>query len=215
MQGLTWWRGAPEAVTRGAASVVDEWGVVVGAAALEGEKRRKPWLRCCPWRTGDSQQTSGTNISLRSLPSFFSILRLTGFMYVGVRFISEAPFLKGARSSRAISFEITSLFLFFPSPQQTQRSRLDFLPVEINSLLRANLSGPFGLDQRRRRRTRRNTADSLTPALNVYSALQLKPCVYGGVFCCCCCCCVWVFFVLFLFVLLIFRNKPPLKKIKI
>lgn len=182
MQGLTWWRGAPEAVTRGAASVVDEWGVVVGAAALEGEKRRKPWLRCCPWRTGDSQQTSGTNISLRSLPSFFSILRLTGFMYVGVRFISEAPFLKGARSSRAISFEITSLFLFFPSPQQTQRSRLDFLPVEINSLLRANLSGPFGLDQRRRRRTRRNTADSLTPALNVYSALQLKPCVYGGVF---------------------------------
>lgn len=113
MQGLTWWRGAPEAVTRGAASVVDEWGVVVGAAALEGEKRRKPWLRCCPWRTGDSQQTSGTNISLRSLPSFFSILRLTGFMYVGVRFISEAPFLKGARSSRAISFEITSLFLFF------------------------------------------------------------------------------------------------------
>lgn len=180
MQGLTWWRGAPEAVTRGAASVVDEWGVVVGAAALEGEKRRKPWLRCCPWRTGDSQQTSGTNISLRSLPSFFSILRLTGFMYVGVRFISEAPFLKGARSSRAISFEITSLFLFFPSPQQ--RSRLDFLPVEINSLLRANLSGPFGLDQRRRRRTRRNTADSLTPALNVYSALQLKPCVYGGVF---------------------------------
>lgn len=115
MQGLTWWRGAPEAVTRGAASVVDEWGVVVGAAALEGEKRRKPWLRCCPWRTGDSQQTSGTNISLRSLPSFFSILRLTGFMYVGVRFISEAPFLKGARSSRAISFEITSLFLFFQS----------------------------------------------------------------------------------------------------
>lgn len=213
MQGLTWWRGAPEAVTRGAASVVDEWGVVVGAAALEGEKRRKPWLRCCPWRTGDSQQTSGTNISLRSLPSFFSILRLTGFMYVGVRFISEAPFLKGARSSRAISFEITSLFLFFPSPQQTQRSRLDFLPVEINSLLRANLSGPFGLDQRRRRRTRRNTADSLTPALNVYSALQLKPCVYGGVFFCCCCF-VWVFFVLFLCVLLIFRNKPPLKKIK-
>lgn len=133
-------------------------------------------------------------------------------MYVGVRFISEAPFLKGARSSRAISFEITSLFLFPPSPQQTQRSRLDFLPVEINSLLRAYLSGPFGLDQRRRRRTRRNTADSLTPALNVYSALQLKnpPCMAVGflfLFC-------LGIFVLFLFVLLIFRNKPPLKKNK-
>lgn len=84
MQGLTWWRGAPEAVTHGGS----QWG-------LPGETRRKPRLRS---RLGKTEEDSNNRrVSaiifkqqlLESAPSaFISNLRLACFL----RIFSNTPY---------------------------------------------------------------------------------------------------------------------------
>lgn len=69
---------------------------------------------------------------------------------------------------------------FFVSLVQGDTSKQTELPFlwsengEINSLLRTNLSGPFGLDQRLRGKRAEIPWTLLTPVLNVYSSRTIK-----------------------------------------
>ena len=143
MQGLTWWRGAPEAVTRGAASG--------GCTERRGENRGRGPFRKGGQETPNNHRVYYSTIISEARRAEFTFPPFTCAFYAKVSASSAGRLLDGKlflRVFTALVSEITPLFLLVSSSTQRARSLRSKV---AKSLLRVN-SDSLGLVQRLRRK---------------------------------------------------------------